>query len=131
VESSEAELPNELVYAIVRTMVGAALADGQMHEREKAVIQERLSESGLSAEQVQQVHKDLLIPASPAELSALVSSAEDKELLYRFGALVVLSDEEVTDLERGWLQEFSSALGLSAGRQSEIDGELFEQSAST
>jgi len=128
--------PPELVYAIVRTMVAAALADGEMHAAEKRVIEKRLAEkrlgedrpeeSELSTEQVAQIRKDLVIPAAPVELAALAVDADDRETLYRFAALVVLADDDVADTEKAWLARLAAALGIDAARSRAIDEDLFE-----
>ena len=120
------EPPRELVYAIVRTMVAAALADGEVHDDEKKLIEKRLGESGLSAEQIGQIRKDLVIPASPETLAGLTSTAEDKEMLLRFASLVVLSDDAVTDPEKVWLDKFSDALAIDEERARSIQTEIFE-----
>ena len=117
--------PQELVYAIVRTMIAAALADGEMHTEEKKLIEGRLGESGLSPEQMQQVHKDLVIPAGPTELASLVSEPSDKENVLRFAALVVLSDQNVTATERAWLDQLANALGIDTDRARAIQQEIF------
>ena len=70
------ELPPEVTYAVVRTMVAAALADGHLAPEEKAIIQKHLGESGLSEAQTAQVHQDLVLPPGPAELAALAGDAE-------------------------------------------------------
>lgn len=118
--------PQELVYAIVRTMVAAALSDGEMHTAEKRLLEKRLGESELSELQVAQIRKDLVFPATPAELSGLVADADDKETLYRFGALVVLADDSVADAEKAWLESLAGALGVDTARRRTIDQELFE-----
>lgn len=124
--AESAEPPQELVYAIVRTMVAAALSDGEMHADEKDLIDKRLGESGFSPEQLTQVHKDLVIPAAPAELAALVNDPNEREVLFRFGALVVLADDTVTDHEKAWLRSLAEALGIEAERARSIQAELFE-----
>lgn len=123
--TAEPELPEPLLFAIVRTMVAGALADGEMHTEEKKLIESRLGESNLAAEHVRQVQKDMVIPPPPAELAGLVSEASDRELLYRCGALVVLADGEASALERAWLTKLGGALGLDEARRSAVEGELF------
>jgi len=118
--------PPDLVYAIVRTMVAAALADGEMHAEEKELIEKRLGESGLSDEQTRQIRKDLVVPALPSELSSLVGSVEDKEMLYRFAVLVVLSDDAVSDPEKTWLAKFADALAIDGVRRQSIEKEVFD-----
>src|SRR3970040_105857 len=39
---AEPQLPRELVFAIVRTMISGALSDGEMHAEEKKLIEGRL-----------------------------------------------------------------------------------------
>jgi uncharacterized membrane protein YebE (DUF533 family) len=121
----EPQLPQPLLFAIVRTLVAGALADGQMHAEEKKLIEKHLGESGLSPDQVSQIHKDLVIPASPDELARSASMAEDRELLYRFGALVVLAEGDCSAPERAWLDRFGSALGLAEDRRQALETEIF------
>ncbi len=121
----EEELPQDVTYAIVRTMVAAALSDGHLAPEEKAMIQKHLGESGLSEAQTSQVHKDLVLPPSPAELAAMSGDAEAREALYRFGALVVLADQQTTDLERGWLERLAEAFELDAGCKAALEAEIF------
>lgn len=125
--SADDELPPELTYAIVRTMVGAALADGQLSPDEKAIIQKHLGDSGLSPEQTQQIHQDLVLPPSPDELAALAPAAEAREILFRFAALVVLADQEASDLERRWLDRLASAFELPEDRKAALETEIFAE----
>ncbi len=118
------ELPQELTYAVVRTMVAAALADGHLAAEEKAVIQKHLGTSGLSEEQTSQIHRDLVLPPSPAELAAMAAETPAREVLYRFGALVVLADQEASDLERGWLERLAAAFELDSERKAALEAEI-------
>jgi uncharacterized membrane protein YebE (DUF533 family) len=122
--AGEEEPPPELVYAVVRTMVAAALADGHMAPDEKQAIQGRLGESNLSQAQVQQVHQDLVIPPTPDELARMADSAEARELLLRFALLVVGLDREVSELERTWLDRLAHSFGLDPQRRAELEHEL-------
>ncbi len=119
-----ADLPPQIVYAIVRTMVAAALADGHLAAEEKEHIHEHLGSSGLSQEQISQIHKDLVVPPGHTELSSLVSNREDKETVYRFGALVTLADGEVSELERTWLEQLAGTMEITPDRQAQIETEI-------
>ncbi len=119
------EPPQEVTYAVVRTMVAAALADGHLAPEEKAIIQKHLGESGLSEAQTSQIHQDLVLPPSPDELAALAGDAEAREALYRFGALVVLADQKASDLERGWLERLAAAFELGDDRKAALEAEIF------
>lgn len=125
-EGGEAEEPApEVTYAIVRTMVAAALADGHLAPEEKEIIHRRLGESGLAEEQIRQVHHDLVLPPSPEELAALAPNPEGREALYRFAALIVLADRKTSDLERSWLDRLGSVFGLDAERRQALETEIF------
>ncbi len=120
-----AEPPVEVSYAIVRTMVAAALADGNLAPEEKAIITKHLGDSGFSDEQTQQIHRDLVLPPSPAELVELAQDTEARETLFRFGALVTLADQDVSDLERQWLNRLAAALELAPERKAALESEIF------
>lgn len=121
----QTELPPATLFAVVRTMVAAALADGTLSPAERTRIQERLGSDELSEEQAAQVRRELLVPASPAELAAMAASDAERELLYRFAALVTMTDAGVSPAEAAWLNGFAAALGLSADRAKALEGELF------
>lgn len=123
--ATEPALPPALLFAIVRTMVSAALADGEMHDEEKKLVEKRLEEGALSPDETRQIHKDLVIPPTPEEIGRLVAGAEDRELLYRFGALVVLAEGELSPPEKVWLDRLGSALGIAAARRSALEQEIF------
>lgn len=123
--SEEPEASPELTYAIVRTMVAAALADGDLAASEKNMIQSHLGDSGLGGEQVQQVQRDLVMPPTPAELAELTHSSEDRQAMYRFGAFVLLADGNIDDLERSWLDRIAEAFGFSAEQKAALEAEIF------
>ncbi len=124
-KAADDELPQQVTYAIVRTMVGAALADGHLAPEEKAIIQKHLGDSGLSEEQTKQIHQDLVLPPSLEELAAMAPDAQDRETLYRFAALVVLADQQASDLERRWLERLAAAFELTAERKEALEAEIF------
>lgn len=128
---AEPQIPRELLFAIVRTMVSGALSDGEMHAEEKKLIEGRLGESGLSSDETRQIHKDLVIPPPPEEIGKMVSTAEDRALLYRFGALVVLSEGGASPPEKAWLERLGAALGLASDRRTALESEIFGATGST
>ena len=121
--NSEEDLPPEVTFAIVRTMVAAALADGNMAPEERGVITRRLGESGMTAEQQQQIQQEMALPLQPNELAALAPDGETRELFYRVAALVVMSDRQVADLERGWLARLAQACEIPETRCRELEQE--------
>ena len=123
--AAEPELPPATLYAVVRTMVAAALADATLSPAERTRIQERLGSGELLEEQAAQVRRELLMPASPAELAATVTSDAERELLYRFAALVTMTDAGVSPAEAAWLASFAAALGLPPERAKALETDLF------
>lgn len=109
-------------------MVAAALADGNLAPEEKAIITKHLGDSGFSEEQTQQIHQDLVLPPSPAELAALAQDSEAREMLFRFGAMVTLADQDVSDLERQWLNRLADAFELEPERRAALEAEIFATS---
>jgi uncharacterized membrane protein YebE (DUF533 family) len=120
-----ADVPPDLLYAILRTMIAAALADGDLHAEEKRLIDERLGESGLPEAQVAQLRRDLVIPARPVDLAQALPSGEDSEVLARFAVLIAAADGELVEHERVWLRSLEQALALPAGRTAELEREIF------
>ena len=125
IDALEAAVPAELAYAIARTMVAAALADGALDRSELAMVETRLDTSGLAEEQIAQIRRDLVLPPQPAELAALVADADARDAVYRFAGLVILADDDVSDLERAWLDRLASAFDLDAARKAALEADLF------
>ena len=124
-EAQAADVPPDLLYAILRTMAAAALADGELHAEERRLLDERLGESGLSDARLAQLRRDLVLPASPAELARALPAGEDPEVLARFAVLVAGADRGLVEHERAWLRSLEQALGLPTGRMVELEREIF------
>lgn len=124
-QATDDDVPKELVFAIVRTLVAGALANGEMKPEEKTLIESRLGESGLAPAQIQRIQKDMVIPPSPAELSGLVSVQEDRELLYRFAALVVAKDGAIDVHEKAWLDKLGDAFKIPPEKRRSLESEIF------
>lgn len=105
-------------------MVAAALADGELAPSERQLIETHLDEADLAEEQTAQIRRDMVLPPSATDLAALVPSAEGREELYRFAAVVVLADGEVSDLERAWLGRLATSFELDADRRQALETEL-------
>jgi uncharacterized membrane protein YebE (DUF533 family) len=124
VDEGEDDLPPSLRYLLVRTMVAAALADGEMDGREKELIHQQLGDGGLTDEQVAQVRRELVIPAEPEELALDLATADYAEAAYRAAILVIKADEHVIEPEERWLARLGEALALDAGRRQELERDL-------
>jgi len=122
--ATEQELPPTLVYAVVRTMVAAALADGRLAPEEKRAIEGRLDEAELAPDQVQQVHKDLVIPSAPEELADQVADPGQRAAMYRAALLVLGADGDVSEHETAWLHRLAAALGFDDGHRRALEDDL-------
>ena len=101
------------------------LTEKFLSEEEKKLIEGRLGESGFSSDETKQIHKDLVFPPQPAELSTMVATLKDRELLYRFGALVVRADGAASAPEAAWLEKLGASLGLAPERRAALESEIF------
>jgi uncharacterized membrane protein YebE (DUF533 family) len=120
----EDDLPPAVLYPVLRTLVAAALADGELAASERELIESHLDEADLDAEQTAQIRRDMVLPPSPDDLAALVPSPEGRSELYRFAAVLVLADGEVSDLERSWLVRLGRAFALPDDQRREIEASL-------
>lgn len=129
----EPELPPPVLFAVVRTMAAAALADGELTAEEREAIEGRLGDSGLAEEQIRRIHKDLVLPPGAQELAAMAgdlglpdeAASRTRETLYRAAAVVLRADRHVSDRERSWLNGLAEALGLAPQREEELTREVF------
>jgi hypothetical protein len=55
----------------------------------------------------------------------MVATLEDRELLYRFGALVVRADGAASAMEAAWLERLGTALDLTPARRTALESEIF------
>ena len=124
--------PAELLYVVVRTMIAAALADGELSDREKAAIESHLDDSGLTEQEQKQIRRDLVIAPAVGELAGMLPDGEDPELLLQFAILVLRADDALAEIELQWLSRLAVALGVDEGRAQalveELASDLFESS---
>ncbi len=111
-------------FAIARTLVAAATADGHLAESERRAVMENLESSNLTPDQKSRVESDLADPPSPESLSLLARTEADREALYRFAAIMVAADGRVENAESAWLDRFSRALGLTDAQVRDLGNEL-------
>jgi len=116
-------------FAVVRTMVSAALSDGRLAPQEREAIHHHLVDSGLEEPQIAQIHQDLVISASPEELGAMAATTVAREALLRAALLVLRADREVSVAERAWLSRLATALAVDEGRALQIERDLEDLAA--
>jgi uncharacterized membrane protein YebE (DUF533 family) len=113
----------DTLYAMVRAMVGAALADGSMATEETAAIQGHLGDSGLSPDRQQQIHRDLVLPPSASDIASMCPDGA-QESVFRAAVLVTLSDRDLSALERHFLDRLAEALNMAPDDSTRIRDQL-------
>jgi uncharacterized membrane protein YebE (DUF533 family) len=120
--ATEAAAPDENgvpapVARLLRIMISAARADGELAEAERERILAEAREVGAEA----LVRKELDAPRPLGELVAGVSDPELKEQLYTLAFVIVRADESVTGGERIYLAQLANRLGLDSAATRRIE----------
>lgn len=109
--AQRAEASNPDAILLVRAMIAAANADHAIDIQERQRILERVTASGLEAEEVAFVEGEL---ANPLELRSLAEQATSPEVAEQVYAASVLAIEVDSEAERNYLQRLATALKLDA-----------------
>ena len=112
---------NDLSLLLLRAMISAAKADGQIDSDEQRRIFERLGEAELDAEARAFLFDEL---GKPLDLEALVRGVERPEVAAEVYAASLLAIEVDSLAERGYLQMLSGRLGLEDGLAKQIEAEV-------
>lgn len=107
----------ELGKTLVRAMIAAAKADGQIDAEEKERIFKRLETMSLSPEEKAFVFDEL---ASPLDIDAVVARADTPEHASEIYAASLVAMTPDSAAERGYLEALAFKLKLPAGLVTEI-----------
>lgn len=107
----------ELGKTLVRAMIAAAKADGQIDSEEKEGIFKRLESMPLSSEEKAFVFDEL---ASPLDIEAVVARADTPEHASEIYAASLVAMQPDTAAERTYLEALAFKLKLPAGLVEEI-----------
>jgi uncharacterized membrane protein YebE (DUF533 family) len=108
------------ILQLMRLMVSAARADGEIGPAERERILAEAREVGALAE----VERELAAARPVAEVVAGVSDPQLKEQLYALAFTIVRADEAVTGGERIYLARLASSLALDPGAVARLEGEV-------
>jgi len=108
------------VLRLMRLMVSAARADGEIGPAERERILAEAREVGAFAE----VQRELAAPRPVAEVVAGVNDPQLKEQLYALAFTIVRADEAVTGGERIYLARLASSLALDPAAVARLEGEV-------
>jgi uncharacterized membrane protein YebE (DUF533 family) len=107
------------VQQLLRLMISAARADGDIGEAERGRILAEAREVGAEAV----VARELEVRRPVAEIVAGVADPQLKEQLYSLAFGIVRADEAVTGGERIYLAQLANQLGLDAGAVARLESE--------
>ena len=102
---------------LIRAMIGAAAADGEIDADEREAIVGHLDEAGLGAEEHDFVMREL---ASPPSINDIVAAATTPELTLQVYTASVAAIEVDTPSEQGYLQMLAHRLGLDDAQVAEV-----------
>ena len=117
-EADEAGVPAPLA-RLLRIMISAARADGELGPAERERILKEAREVGAEA----LVQQELEAPRPLGELVAGVSDPELQQQLYTLAFVIVRADENVTGGERIYLAQLANRLGLDPESVTRLEGE--------
>jgi len=107
------------VLQLIRLMVSAARADGELGPREREHILAEAREVGAEA----LVRREIESPRPLGEIVAGVTDPHFKEQLYTLAFTIVRADDAVTGAERIYLAQLANRLSLDAAAVSRIEAE--------
>lgn len=102
---------------IVRAMITAAKADGQIDQKEIDNIFGKIDIGGVTNEERQFVMDEL---SRPMDLQALVSAVPNQAVAAEVYAASLFAIDIDTDAEKAYLRQLAQALGLDAGTVSRL-----------
>ncbi len=100
---------NDGALLLIKGMIAAANADGQIDPAERASILEKLDHAGLDLDEREFVEREL---ASPSGIDTLIGQVDSPELAKQFYAASLLAIEVDTEAERAYLSRLQDRLGL-------------------
>ena len=107
------------VLRLIRLAVSAARADGELSEKERALILARAREAGLEAV----IEAELAAPHPLADIVRGLTHEEGRKELYILAYTIVRADETVSGAERIYLAQLAHQLGLDAAAVAALESE--------
>jgi uncharacterized membrane protein YebE (DUF533 family) len=97
---------------LVRAMISAAKADGQIDQAELDRIMGKIGDDGVTDEERREIADEL---ARPLDLQALVSAASDEKIAAQVYGASLLAIDADTDAEKDYLRQLAQGLNLDQG----------------
>jgi uncharacterized membrane protein YebE (DUF533 family) len=116
-EAGGAHVDDDEAILLIRAMVAAANADGQIDPEEERNILDRLDRAGATAEQRTFVQREL---RSPTALETLLREVRDPDMAQRFYTASALAIKADTPAERSYLRYLGDRLGLKPQQSNDL-----------
>lgn len=104
--------------ALLQAMIMAARADGHIDDQERSLITEQINQLGADDEMNRWVQQQLQAPLDAQALAAQADSPQAAREMYLISVAVV---DDQNAMERAWLDQLGSALGLDAELCAELE----------
>jgi uncharacterized membrane protein YebE (DUF533 family) len=121
VDVAEESMLENRALLVIRAMVDAAKADGEIDATERGRIVGRLRETGAGSDALDFLMTEMQRPLDVDALVAMVQSREEAVQVYAASLLAIEVD---TEAERAYLARLAQALGLDAGVVAEVHSAL-------
>ena len=118
---TEQQQVQDLAMLIVRAMVNAAKADGQVDRDELDKILGRLQKSGADAADMDFVRQEL---SAPMDTDAIIAAVTDPQVAAQVYAASLLAISVDTDAERIYIDRLGEGLGLPMEARNQIHSSL-------
>lgn len=106
---------------VLQAVIWAARADGHIDAEERALITEQIQQLGADDELHAWVQRQLEAPLDAQALASQADSPQAAREIYLTSAAVI---DEQNAMERAWLDELGSALGIEEGVRQELEKQL-------
>ncbi|WP_136247538.1 tellurite resistance TerB family protein [Halomonas borealis] len=103
---------------LLQAMIMAARADGHVDERERALLAEQIDEMGADDELHDWMERQLKAPLDALALARQADSPQAAREMYLVSVAVIDDDNP---MERAWLDQLASALGLDDSLKRELE----------
>jgi uncharacterized membrane protein YebE (DUF533 family) len=116
-DAGDAQVDDGEAILLIRAMVAAANADGQIDPEEERNILDRLDRAGATAEQRAFVQREL---RNPAALETLLRDVRGPDMAQRFYTASALAIKADTPAERSYLRYLGDRLGLKPQQSNDL-----------
>ncbi|QFU01186.1 Inner membrane protein YebE [Halomonas sp. THAF5a] len=103
---------------LLQAVIMAARADGHIDERERALLAEQIDAMGADAELHDWVERQLSAPLDAEAVARQADSPQAAREMYLVSVAVI---DDQNPMERAWLDQLGSALGLDEGMRQELE----------